>query len=259
MTDIKVEWFQSGDDLAEIYQNTQMQFSFLSPEKDGNKQCHLFVLCRDFLHDAVRAYITKGSCNIYGFRYNYKTNPPISMGSMRMLVTKKGLSGAKNVTDFSKYMECAVSLLNHYEKMVKWKKSHCKKVIDDKKHVWLFTGSSMWVSSPFLISMYSFLIRLATNENIISGFKDNDDLMNKYKILLNNGTTGNDITYLKDCWDKMHLVLKASKKLFFLGEDKLDGVYFDGQPINNFHNYNGIYNLCKNKSSKKDITKIIEA
>ena len=70
----------SDNSLSEIYQQVNMQFAFISPD---NEQSHTFVLCRDFLHDAVKAYLNKSSCEIYRFRYDYNVNPCIDMDNIK--------------------------------------------------------------------------------------------------------------------------------------------------------------------------------
>ena len=49
MRKIEVQWFESKYSLSEISQGSGFLFSFLSAPKDGNKQVHQYIKCRDFL------------------------------------------------------------------------------------------------------------------------------------------------------------------------------------------------------------------
>jgi len=257
----KVEWFSKEGGLSEIYQSTQIQFAFLTAPKDGSKQCHPFVLCRDFLHDAVRCMIQKNSCGIYGFSYTYGKNPPIDMKRMRMLVTKKGMP-EKDAETFKERMKHGLKLINHYEGIAGWTKSKLVRIKDDKRpNVWLFDGPIGWMKSPFLVSMYTFLIRLGDKYETIADFKTTEELTSKLdsvgKLPSKNGD--NDITYIKQCFNKMHLIMKNVDKLFLAdGSAKVDPIFSDAKvSLNSFHNNCGIWNLCRSNSPNKELNKEI--
>ena len=241
---IKVEWYKDDKDLNEIYQRTQIQFAFMTAPKNGNKQCHPFVLCRDFLHDAVKCSWLKTGCVIYGFSFDFDKNPPIDLKQMRMLVTKKTIEDSEE-TDFHDKMKISLSLLNHYENMAGWTKSKLYRIKDDNVKAWLFIGSNMWLKSPFLVSMYSFLIRLGDKYNVIKGFKDNKDLNERLKKIseLKNEGGDNDIHYIKTSWNKLDKVIQHRNKLFF-EKEKPDPV-FKTSSINRFHDKAGILSLCR--------------
>ena len=147
-----IKWFTASTDLSEIYQKTGMLFAFATkPDKnDQQEMCHQWVKCRDFLHDAVKVQIAGKTCSIYGFKYTRGENPPIDLKRMRMLVTKN-LHSEAEIIGFNRKITCGLGLLRLFEKHMKISLSSVTTVDpsgSEKKSVFLFTGSSIWMKSP---------------------------------------------------------------------------------------------------------------
>ena len=166
-----------------------------------------------------------------------------------MLVKKAQLNKSSAKTDvdrFRKELKAGQALVNHYEKLAGVSLSTMRKVNDASVHVWRFRGPGFWMRSPFLISMYSFLIRIGDKVDIVDGFKDTPDLIKKLKKVSQMGHVGgdHDINYLGDCHDKMHLFIENLDDLIFgKGKLKLDKNY--KHPTNSLHNYCGVHSLCR--------------
>jgi len=242
---VKIQKFKSTIKLSEICQEVEMQFSFVTGPKNGRKQCHQFAKCRDFLHDAVWAYINKGECSIYRFNYKYGVNPNIDLKKMRMLVFLQ-----KEDKNFKVKMRRAQKILHHYENIAEWPKSRISIVADESQMV-LFTGSAKWVLSPTLISMYTLLIRLGDKN--IKGFKTDKELQEIYKRLGNTKYCGddNDLRYIKSCYDKLDIVVKYYKELF---DKKIEGNYPNDIDRHSFHDHGGILSLCTFRLFRKEIS-----
>lgn len=260
---IEVERFKNPKSLSEIYQQTGIIFAFMTSPKNGYKACHEWVKCRDFLQDAVRTQLTGNACSIYGFKFDSKVNPPVDTCKMRMLVSKYSFN-ENELLHFREKMTFALSLINHFEKLAKISLTHLQEVnVKDsvKKMVFLFTGSKIWVQSPFLISMYTLLIRLGDKE---LKFKNAIELKEKFKDLSNsddNGkTTDNDARYLKILWDKLHKIIENRAKLF-TKEEGVHDIYWKNVSTSNFHNNTGIWSLAKSitpdDSLNKRMTKLV--
>jgi len=237
------------DHLNEIYQPTKMQFSFVSAPKDGSRQCHSLAQCRDFLHDAAKAQLTKGSCSIYGFKYAAGSNPAVDLKKMRMLVTKAGLT-KDGLKAFEEKMKRAIKLLHHYEGIAGWTKSTLSKVRTDKPedNMWLFVGPVGWMKAPSLVSMYTFLIRLGDKD--IGEYKTTKDLVARFENLTKTFKgSDNDVSYLRACFDKMHLVIKHRTKLF----TPVAKTNFFKCELGTLHNNGGIFKLCSYMSPDKDL------
>lgn len=247
----KAEWFKQQGNLSEIYQQTGMLFAFISSPKDGSKVCHPWVKCRDFLHDAVRSQIVGKSCYIYGFRFDPKVNPKIDLKRMRMLVTKSSNNAAEMVA-FKAKMASALVLINHFERQAKTSLSIVQEIDhtgSGKQAIFMFTGPSMWIKSPFLVSMYTLLIRLGDKE---LKFKSAKDLQTKLESLHKQFSSDNDAKYLTEIWDKLHPIIKNRKELFKT-KDGFHDVFFEDTNIDYFHNYSGIVSLAKFNSRNKEL------
>jgi len=264
----KVLTFKNPKSLAEIYQITGIHFAFCAPPKSktGLAQCHEWAKCRDFLPDAARAMLTKGSCSIYSFTFKYGKNPDIDMKKMRMLVTKLGMTSKKDVDDFRDKMEHALILVNHYEKMAKISLTKMEEVEHEKLNgkldsVYLFTSSGIWMKSPFFISMYTFLLRLGdkklkfkTNAELKKELKKLNDDFKAGKYRDSSGRTDNDANYIGNSWDKLDLIMKHRSTLF--PEKKgFHDIYFADYPIDQFHNNTGVVALVQARTPDSDLNK----
>jgi len=257
---VEVEWFKNPKSLSEIYQQTGMIFTFVTTPKDGNKMCHEWAKCRDFLHDAVRAQLTGNGCSIYGFTFDPKKNPNIDTKKMRMLVSKHGLK-KDEVPAFRDKMVSALALINHFEKQAKISLTKLQEVDakgSSKGAVFLFTGPRMWMSSPFLVSMYTFLLRLGDKE---LKFKNAGELKKELKALHERSKTGkindNDASYLGASWNKMHDIVKHRVKLFPKSKGVHD-IYWKEFNISSFHNNAGIRSLALGSTPDKELNQRVK-
>ena len=243
-----VKWFKNPKNLSEIYQQTGTVFAFASLQKEGLTQCHEWVKCRDFLPDAVRSQITGKMCSIYGFVFDPKNNPNIDLDKIRMLVSKGSLN-ALEIPKFKQKIKSSLELLNHFEDIAEVSKTKVVRINSSgqKKYkaVFLFSGPPMWLSSPFLVSMYTFLIRLGDKE---LKFTDNSELEKELKTLVDQQDSGklndNDACYLKNSWNKLKLIIENCSELFPT-QDNVHDVYWKNYTINEFHNRSGLNSLTR--------------
>jgi hypothetical protein len=252
---LTVKWFENPKSLNEIYQQTGMVFSFVTSSKQGSQMCHEWVKCRDFLHDAVRSQITKERSCIYNFSFDPAKNPNIDMKKMRMLVSKLSLPDG-DIESFKNKMKAALVLINHYEKYANIALTKMEEVNasgSGKKVVYLFTGSGIWMTSPFLVSMYTFLIRLGDKE---LKFKNKSDLVSGLKDLGEKHALGkisdNDASYVRSSGNKMHIFLK-NRSLLFPKKEGVHDVFLAKHDINSFHNNCGINSLSNFWTPDKDL------
>lgn len=249
---LKPEWFKTQGGLNEIYQQTGMLFAFVGSPKEGFKVCHPWVKCRDFLHDAVRSQLTGRPCAVFGFRFDPAKNPKIDLNRMRMLVTKSLNTG--ELPEFRDKMAAALKLLNHFERYSKISLSTIQEVDakgSGKSAIFLFTGSKMWVRSPFMISLYTLLIRLGDKK---LDFKNARDLKSVLKTLKDKVKGDNDVNYIEILWSKLHPIMKNRKELFPT-ENGFHKIFFQETSINSFHDYSGILSLAKGITIDQELNK----
>lgn len=259
---VEVKWFAKPKNLCEIYQQTGMLFAFVSSPSNNLLQCHEWVKCRDFLADAVRTQITQKACAIYGFKFNVTENPPVDLNKMRMLVTKADLK-KEDIPKFRQKMKNGLKLINHYETMAGVGKTKLREVDTTNqskyKAIFLFIGSIMWLKSPFLVSMYSFLIRLGDKKLSFTTSPELKTAFKKLADLAKSGdTSDNDANYLIHGWDKLDLIIKNRLKLFPT-KNKVHDVYWSSYSISTFHNSMGIVSLTKGLTPDKGLNNRIHA
>lgn len=244
----KVQWFKNPQSLAEIYQQTGTVFAFASLQEGDLIQCHEWVKCRDFLPDAIRSQMTGKQCSIYGFTFDPKNNPNIGLDKIKMLVSNGGLEKL-GIPAFKEKIKSGLKLLNHFEDIADVPKTKVVKVDESGQEkyeaVFLFSGPPMWLSSPFLVSMYTFLIRLGDKE---LEFTDNTELEKGLKSLVDKQEEGklndNDACYLKNSWNKMKLIVENRSELF-PEKNNVHDVYWKEYSISEFHNVSGLNSLTR--------------
>lgn len=209
--------------LSEIGQFVPYQFAFMSAE---NKQCHSWVQCRDFLNDALRgAWQGKKSEYIYGFTYNPETMPKIDVTKMRMLVS--------NITE--KQAQAAIKILNLFEKHASLPPSifDITQVINTR----CFIGPKAWVISPFLVSLYTYLIRLGYRK---LEFETKEEFIWELKNINSFSSNDNDVHYTKASLPVLFKILDSRKIHSFKTNKNYNEV-----SIHPFHNHSGIVNFAK--------------
>ena len=251
---VEIEPFkpQGRGELSEIYQKTGVQFAFATsrPTKAGEriKQCHEWVLCRDFLNDAALAQHVKAHKGIYGFNYFPGTNPPIDFKNMRVMVQKKARDISLEETE--QFIESALKIVNHFEVAGGMKPKTKARRVKNIKGAFLFIGSGEWMESPFMISLYTFLIRLGTRK---PAFETKEELVAKFESISNeNSDRGDmDIQYLKATRSYLYDIIARRKEYSFI---KPDGkVLMSECCIETFHNNTGIVSLTNNTVPVKEL------
>lgn len=234
-TKTKIEPFTKDKGLSEIYQTSRLTFAFVSAPRDGSKQCHQLVKCRDFLQDALRTQLTGNISKIYGFEFDRKKNPPIDLLRTRMLV-RSGHSQERS----DEVMLAAVKLLNHYEHMAGIAPSKVARHGTD----YIFNSVKFWMFSPALISLYTLLIRLGEYDLKFT-LHDDDSLMAAFNTLVKSTRTDNEVSYLRTIKDSVSTVVLCSHYIFEKSDKaNFDKIYFRDLSISSFHNNTGIVGLC---------------
>jgi len=230
---IQIIPFETKNSLSEIYQTSKITFAFISAPKDGYKQCHQFVKCRDFLQDAIRTMLTGSVSKIYGFEYDKAKNPPIDLRRTRLLVKS---SAAKEKVD--DVILKAEKIVHHYETMLNIPLTAVTKHDD----LYMFNGSNFWQFSPTMISLYTLLIRLAEYDIDFELYND-VSLNEAFNKLIASDNHNNEITYLRSIKPFINKIL-ANKHYIFVKASNFDSLYFKSATISTFHNGSGIVSLC---------------
>jgi len=208
-----------------------LEFAFLSRD---NKQCCPFVLCKDYLQDAIYNQIYKTKKKIYGFQYDAAVENPISLTKTRLLIAN---SSDKNLRD--KIVQC-IDFINQIEEKLNMPRTKYEECDDPPLKykaggVWLFESNRRWLISPPMISMYSLLIRVGMSHTT------GKDFWNTINSIQSDGLKSyqyEDTYRLKYSTAGIKRILDEGDREIFYKEIKKN--YPKGTKINTLHNDLGI-------------------
>lgn len=253
----EVSWFKTVGDLNEIYQDVNMKFSFVTEIDKKLTQCHEWIKCRDFLHDAVRTTVTGNSSSIYGFKFSTDKNPLVDMEKIDLLVAYKN---AKFWSATRAQLSKGLKLINQIEKNVGEELSTINKVVGNPsigyKHVWRISGPKMWVTCPQFVSLYTFLIRLGAQKFKLGTTLE--ETFENLKLYSEKADSCNDMKYLKKIVKYIPTVVKKRNSFAFYGKDGVSDLYKRDLSINTFHNRGGIVSSCTGNSPFEDVKLVMK-
>lgn len=149
----KIELVKNEKRLCEIY-SSGFQFTFLSKDY---KQCHHWVLCKDFLTDVIWSTVHNKSVSIYGFSYNPKENPKIDVDDNILIAVRN-----KQVAEdkFDKEINQCIKFLNIVERRLKIPESTIEKAENKENCIWIFKCDKKWIIAPPMLSLLTLFIRV---------------------------------------------------------------------------------------------------
>jgi len=240
MSQKRVKWTTETTALNEIYQPSNMRFSFANVIDNKIYQCHQWVKCRDYLHDVIRTALTGKGSTIYGFTFTKDDIMP-DLNNVRLLIAQPELPTSKWF-ELRRTLTNSLKYIHHFEKIINEGYSKIEKVkgINPHKHIWMITGPKFWISTPYFLSLYTFFIRLGTKSL-------NKKLKTKDIFEGVTNTYSHDDDYLKKIKKYISKIIKYRNDI----EEYKDGFansYYIELPIPSFHNYMGIVSLCEEQT-----------
>jgi hypothetical protein len=226
-----------GPRPGQIY-TTGLEYCFVTPTEDKNKfrQSHQFILCKDFLHDAVWAMINKTSTEIYGFIFNSEKQT-INLDKTILAIrdnTKESRVIRKESTN-------TAILLRKVERLMKFKRTTLLEANtgDPKVPAFILTSDKRWMHAAPLLSLYSLLIRIGVNY---------DRKTNPVEFILNigKGPYSNDMRYVTSIKNILSGVIKNNISLF--NKDMSDN-YPKDTNVNTLHNHFGVVHYAEKCNS----------
>lgn len=238
---VKVQMY-SNKHYAEEYQVTGFHYAFVSSPKDGNRMCHWWVKCRDFLQDALRNQLTGRNDQIYGFAYRPKDDPPVDTETTRIMVKRIPKPASETLRkEFDEMMISGLKLINFYEKKYSFKPLSTITRVDHDDYPYLFVGPGVWSQGSVMISIYTFLIRLGYFK---PAFTDEKSLMAAYDKIIGNGQQTNDTRYLRTVYKNLDPALVNIEKHLFVQKGKTKILFHDSN-MSSFHHHSGIVSLSQ--------------
>jgi len=208
--------------LHEIY-STGMKYAFISNDW---KQSHTFVLCKDFLQDAVWATVNKCESNIYGFHFRPGENAPVDLSRVRIAVRHKN-------PKFEEDCLRALTFIRELDAAQKFEPTelHFGGLFNGAgEKVYVFVGDKRWLHSTVLLSLYALAIRVGMTYNGI-GWKRHYGTAKKYF-----GT--NDKEYTRQTLSVLDKIVGKSPYTLF--HSKMEDNYKKGLSISDIHERGGI-------------------
>ena len=202
----KVVWYEKRQSLNQIY-SSGLAFAFVSQK---NKQVIPFVLCRDFLQDAIQGFLIGSKRTIYGFHYDPTEDEPIVVDQTRLLVS--------NSTDskLAEKIPACLDFLNQIERKLRIPLTRVRECNDPPKKyarsgVWYFEGGGRWIKSPPMISLYTLLIRVGLVHAVGEPFMTTVDKV----------ATGTIKGYMSEDRDRLNQGMKGIKRILEKGDRKI--------------------------------------
>jgi hypothetical protein len=220
-----------------VYSFNGMHFAFVSsPENGDRKQVTSMMTCREYVNSTVRASVKGQGCSHYK-----PANGKVDMDKLRLLIVHDGEG------EFKRRLFNGKAGLNIVEQMAGWERSTITTVVHSAyKNAWLLTGPKEWMSQPQLLSLGTWLIRLATFklkldvtsydalEACLANARDNIPDANS-----------DASSYLKQFWNRMYVLTKYNTEIF--GADKkMDGW---NATDNGFGVLSGFLSFCTNEAT----------
>jgi len=194
---------------AQIY-SMGYEFAFMSQKRKGAvyEQATPMVYCKDFLHDALWAFINQTNWQIHSFKYNYGKNPPLMLDHTALAFQNTQFKG--NEDEFHGKMDACLEFLRLCERQLNLRPSEIHQVENKNGPCWLVLGDAGWQHSPTMISLYTLFIRLGCFHTPGAKLEDTLKLAKSGKIKIGqSGYAGNnDGSYVKQGWKGIELILK---------------------------------------------------
>lgn len=227
-------------DSSSGYGFSSMNFAFVSPPSDGRRQVSTTMTCREYVNRTVWAALHGRTTG----QYNPDREIPFDPDCLRLLV----VHDSSNTDAFKRKLFNGKAALNRLEHINNWKPSTITTVVHSNyKHAWLLTGPGEWLSQPQLLSLATWIMRLAAFRGPLT--VDSYDALEKslFDIQHSNSDGSSDTsTYAKQFWDKAYILLKYYKEIF--KGITLEQAY-PGGVGDTFGVYSGFLSFCRKESS----------
>lgn len=161
-TEIKVPKVHFGGDYhtAQIY-SMGYEFAFLGrkTKKGPFHQATPFVYCKDFLHDAVWAFLNKSSIKIYSFIYDYATSVPLCLDRTVLAFRNAQFKGDKE-SEFHSRLEPCLEFLQLADRALGFRPTQIYPVPHEGGPCWMILADGRWQHAPTMVSLFSLFVRV---------------------------------------------------------------------------------------------------
>jgi hypothetical protein len=185
---------KDGNGASEIFQAVDIKFAFCHKDGDSYTQLHKHIKCRDFLGDVIWSKCTGKKAAIWGFSYDWKTNP---YDDDKLILSLKFPNQGVEEIFVDNFHH-----LNDKEMQANTNKSSLFKT--DKELYWIIEADKAWQSNIWKISLYTFFIKLLSYKTIEVLESPEDKYLKKYTPVIEAKCLSKVTTEFKETlWDNM--------------------------------------------------------
>lgn len=235
MQSTNIKWFsRKKGGLNQIY-SKGIEFALVSKNKE---QCHPFIICKDWLQDAIWANLWGKTAAIYGFEHNPSLDPKVDFDNTNIVILNK------QDTKLGEKIPLILDFLNQFNDKLGMSKTEAF-VVNNVEEIsypeaYLLVGDKNWEIAPPMISLYSLLIRagachvlgqtwIQTLESIINGS------VKAYQ--------SHDQSYLSQSIIKIKRIMEIGYEIIFYKDIKQN--YPEDINMSALHNSSGIVSLAR--------------
>ena len=223
-----------------------MNFAFIAdPAKTGDDKPRIQVTsnmtCREIVNEAVRQSIRS--------KIGHWTGPhQIDMDKLRLLFVYSPLM----MDEFKRRLFNGKAALNLLERIAGWEESKITTVKHGNyKNAWLITGPKQWMSQPQMLSLATWVLRLAAKAGPIDveNYDDFEAWLRKLSERAEDNSDNDKGVFIKNFWDKVYLFVKYHDVIF---KDMDIKTAWDAGVSGSFGCYSGLLTFVNGTASYSD-------
>lgn len=205
---IRVKYRNGRDAESQSYGYAGIHYAFVSRSDGDYIQSTEIMTCREYVNRAVWASANDKPA---GTDFSSKTDIHIDFTKLRLLI----VHDPEHYDEFKKKLFNGKTALNVLEKVNEWAPSVITTVKHSKyKNAWLLTGPPEWQAHPQMLSIATWILRIAVKYGPLK--TDNFDTLeaNLYRMIDRNHSALDISTFLPEFWDKLYIILKYYNDIF---------------------------------------------
>ncbi len=208
--------FNENYGTSQIY-SRGFEFAFMSNVGETYKQACTFVYCKDFLHDAVWAYVNRTKWQIFGFHYDTAKDTPLDLENCVFAFRNTQYKGKEE--EFHGSREACQEFINQLEeKMGFASRTKIYEVPHQNSPCWLIVGDKGWQHAPPMVGLFTLIIRVGFMHKLGESADQTLQRAKEGKIKIGDNTSyaGNrDCSYIAQAWAGIQAILKHGLNIFY--------------------------------------------
>jgi hypothetical protein len=240
--------------LNQITQYIQLEFAFASMD-ENNKVTVLTqpAYCRDYLHDVIRVCVNKDEhekgMDAYNMTYSPVRNGCINLKKTMLYIRINRREDTEE--SLTNDIRRSLSVINVLEKQMRQIKTDAYRVINGPdKYAFMLIGPNTWMKAPWLMSLYTLVIRLGFRGIECNTLEELDHILKNVTRLGNND---NDYDYIRAVGHYIVKMVMNIPSMKCIGYHKC---YCEGTMDTNFHNRMGIMSFLRGCTPNESVNRM---